>query len=303
MPSWRFDAVAARLSGPGPGGIPSVVPQDRSARAARWLALVGGLAMAAGSGSGCGLKGLAHDQLYGTPDAAIDKMGGGGGGGGGSEVGPAEMPPEAGATEASPGDVETDADAGSGTDVMPDADASQGGDTALDAAPDGGADGTSDVVPDGADVVPDGAAPDGAALDSGDGDDGAPVKCTAASCSSDQFCDDLGGQCLPRVGTGMISGAAYDACRHTSVNAKVGIAGRHACTSDGKGGFYFTGIPLGRLTLAAAAGGYELFVKEVTIVPGGNTLEIPLIRAAPTTCDDAPPTPTACSCLDPTCGP
>jgi len=99
----------------------------------------------------------------------------------------------------------------------------------------------------------------------------------------------------------MISGAVYDSCLRTPVNAKVGIAGHHGCAAVGKGAYFFSNIPLGRLTVTAAATGYRLFVQEVTIVPGGNTLPIALERSEPLTCADPAPAAVACSCTEPTC--
>jgi len=212
----------------------------------RLLSVCGVLALAA---AGCGLKGLAHDQLYGSADAAI------------------EQPIDLGAPDVPSADG-------------PAADAEAG---PSDATEDATADATGD--------------PDAA----GDPADVPPAVCTPAGCPSDQFCDDISGACLPRAGTGMISGAVYDSCNHTPVNAKVGIAGHHACAAAGKGAYFFSNIPLGRLTVTAAADGYQLFIQEVTIVPGGNTLNLALERAAPVTCADPTPAAAACSCPEPTC--
>ena len=234
-----------------------------------------GVVSLAGLGAGCNLKGLAHDQLYGSTDAAIEQPAG----------------PGIDAEDAN-GDGNEDAGADVGAPDSTSPDAAQDAPTA-DAAVEVGqgdaADGaTSDVI------APPDAGPDG-------GGDAPPVACTPATCPADQFCDDLSGVCLPRDGTGMISGAVIDACHQTAVNAKVGIAGHRACSAAGKGSFFFPGIPLGRLTVTAAAAGYELFIQEVTIVPGGNTLNIPLVRSLPVTCADPAPPAAACSCPEPTC--
>ncbi|HEY8923656.1 MAG TPA: carboxypeptidase-like regulatory domain-containing protein, partial [Polyangia bacterium] len=222
-------------------------------------------------------KGLAHDQLYGSADAAVER--------------PAGLGNDA---DASPEDATLDLD--QPDSISPDAseDLSSRDAPAADTSVDGEI-GERDAVDD---TVPDALSPaDGAP----DGGDAPPAPCTPASCPSDQFCDDLSGACLPRQGTGMISGAVYDSCLHVPVNAKVGIAGQHACAASGKGSYFFSQIPLGRLTVTAAAPGYQLFTKEVTIVPGGNSLNIALDRSAPITCADPAPAAVACACSEPGC--
>jgi hypothetical protein len=252
------------------------VSGDRSILAWRVLSFCGAVAFAAVA-AGCDLKGLAHDQLYGPEDAAVERPMGPGGD---ADLGPDDASADLG---------ESDAPLPDAPDDVPGADA-PGADAEVDA---GGAE--RDAVED---AAPDAPGPPDAGADSRDVP---PAPCTPASCPSTQFCDDISGTCLPREGTGMISGAVYDACLHTPVNAKVGIAGQHACAASGKGSYYFANIPLGRLTLTAAAAGYQLFIEEVTIVPGGNTLNIALDRSAPVTCaDPAPPAP-ACTCPEPTC--
>jgi len=248
---------------------------ERYMRAWRFLASWGAVSLAATGG--CSLKGLAHDQLYGSADAAIERPG---------EPGSdADLSPEdTGFDLGEPDAVSPDApDGGSSTDAM-------GADAEVDAGP-GERDAVDDTAPDA--LSPPDAPPDEA--------DAPPLACTPTSCPSDQFCDDITGACLPRQGTGMISGAVYDACLHTPVNAKVGIAGHHACAASGKGSYFFSNIPLGRLTVTAAAAGYQLFIQEVTIVPGGNTLNIALDRSAPITCADPAPGPAACTCPEPGC--
>jgi len=257
-------------------GIAPFVIEDRFTRMGRILSFCGAVSLAA-LAAGCDLKGLAHDQLYGQADAAI------------------ERPVEPG-SDADPIAEDGSSDLGAPDSTSPDAtdDVSSADAPGADAAVDAGG-GERDAIED---TVPDALPPPDAMTDVADVP---PAPCTPASCPSTEFCDDISGACLPREGTGMISGAVYDACLHVPVNAKVGIAGHHACAASGKGSYYFSNIPLGRLTLTAAAPGYQLFIQEVTIVPGGNTLNIALDRSAPATCaDPAPPAP-ACTCPEPTC--
>jgi hypothetical protein len=121
------------------------------------------------------------------------------------------------------------------------------------------------------------------------------------SCAADQFCDDVSGRCILRTGTGMLSGAVTDACNHTVVDAKIGIAGRRQCSAALKGSYFFSGLPLGKLTVTAAAPGYDLFVAVVTIVPGGNALDVPLVRTSPVGCADPKPSPAVCTCVESGC--
>jgi hypothetical protein len=243
--------LARALSAAGRSGITASVIGDRLTATPRFLSLCGVLALVA---TGCGLKGLAHDQLYGSADAAIEQP---------VDLAAPDAPSPDTSDDAPAADAEVDAEAGP-SDVAEDA--------------------TPDVTEN----------PDAPA-------DAPPAACTPALCPADQFCDDISGACLPRAGTGMISGAVYDSCNRAPINAKVGIAGQHACAASGKGAYYFSNIPLGRLTVTAAASGYQLFIQEVTVVPGGNTLNIALERSAPVTCADPAPAAVACSCPEPTC--
>ena len=106
----------------------------------------------------------------------------------------------------------------------------------------------------------------------------APASACPAPCAADQFCDELTGQCAPRSGVGMLSGIVVDQCSGDSVDALIGIAGHHACAYLGKGAYFFTGLPLGKLKLAAAKEGYELYGATVDIVPGGVIHDVHLMR-------------------------
>ena len=237
------------MSGGGSGGIEKgvashLLPLARLTRSGRKRArasvgAVTALALVTGV-AGCGLRGLAHDQLYGSADAGRLPDG----------AGPAE---EAGG----PGDAG------------------------------GSRDGAIDVTPE---VGPE----DG-------GQDGGALLCHVDSCAADQLCDVLSGACLPQTATGMLSGAITDACNHTVVETKIGIAGRRQCSAAQKGAYYFSQLPLGKLTLTAAAPGYDLFVAEVTIVPGGNVLNVALVRTSPVGCADPQPTAVMCTCTESGC--
>lgn len=213
--------------------------------------------------AGCDLRGLAHDQLYGSPDA-----------GGMSDVaGPDDRADAAIDGDTGPADT---ADALNGRDADG-SDMEEGDADAPDA--------------DGADLAADAA---------GEAGDTSP-PCTVEACAADQFCDDLSGRCVLRTGTGMLSGAVIDACNRTVVDTKIGIAGRRQCSAAQKGSYFFSGLPLGKLTVTAAAPGYDLFVAVVTIVPGGNVLEVPLVRTSPVGCGDPKPSPAVCTCVESGC--
>lgn len=232
----------------------------RMTRRADGAVLALALAAVLTGAAGCGLRGLAHDQLYGSPDA-----------GGMTDVtGPDDQGDASTAGDASPADASVDAPADGNTDTV----------ATPDAADAGGADLPGDT-----------------AGEAGD----ASLPCTADSCATDQFCDDVSGACIPRTGTGMLSGAVVDACNHSVVDSKIGIAGRHQCSAAQKGAYYFSGLPLGKLTLTVAAPGYDLFVGAVTIVPGGNVMEVPLVRSSPVGCSDPKPAPVVCTCVESGC--
>jgi hypothetical protein len=166
-------------------------------------------------------------------------------------------------------------------------------DAASIAASDAATDAASDAATDA--VAAMGDAPDGA------GSDIVSLTC-ATSCAATQFCDDLTGRCTSRTGTSMLSGVVRDQCTGMGIDALVGIAGHHQCSPLGKGAYYFSQLPLGRLTLAVAKDGYHLFDTVVDIAPGGNTLDVDLVRAAPEGCAGAAP-PISCSCVAPACAP
>ncbi|HVT07810.1 MAG TPA: carboxypeptidase-like regulatory domain-containing protein [Polyangia bacterium] len=144
------------------------------------------------------------------------------------------------------------------------------------------------------------AAADRGPPDAGRGDV-APPPCTVAACAADQFCDDLTGRCAPRTGTGMLSGVVTDRCSGRPLSAKIGIAGQHMCSYEGKGSYFFTNLPLGTLRLAVALDGYDLVSMSVVIAPGGSVADVAMTRAAPLTCADPGPVAPACTCVEPTC--
>ncbi len=147
------------------------------------------------------------------------------------------------------------------------------------------------------DAAVDQGAPDGPP---GDGDpDASPSGC-AQACNPEQYCDELTNRCAPRVGTGMLSGSVGDPCISDGVDALVGIAGQHRCSYVSKGSYFFTNLPLGRLKLAAAKEGYELYGATVEIVPGGVIHDIKLVRTGGCT---APRPTVACTCTDSSCNP
>ena len=66
--------------------------------------------------------------------------------------------------------------------------------------------------------------------------------------------DELTNQCVPRTGTGMLSGMVVDACSGRPRRA-IGIAGQR-CAPPGQGLVLLSALPLGRLKLAAVKDGY-----------------------------------------------
>ncbi len=178
-------------------------------------------------------------------------------------------------------------DAGGMTDARPK-------DGRLDAPLDGGDDRPWSRVDAHADAPADRQTPDAARTD-------AAPPCTTTSCTADQFCDELTGRCTARTGTGMLSGVVTDRCSGRPLSAKVGIAGRHMCSFEGKGSFFFTNLPLGTLRLAVALDGYDLVSMTVVIAPGGTVADVAMTRAAPLTCADPGPVVPACTCVEPTC--
>jgi hypothetical protein len=116
-------------------------------------------------------------------------------------------------------------------------------------------------------------------------------------CNPDQFCDELTNQCAARAGAGMLSGTVIDECTNYGTDALVGVAGQHQCSYVGKGSYFFSGLPLGRLKLAAAKEGYDLYGATVEIVPGGVVHDIRLVRIG----GCAQPAAPACTCTDASC--
>lgn len=107
----------------------------------------------------------------------------------------------------------------------------------------------------------------------------------------------------PRLG--VLSGTVSDRCTGEPISALVGIAGKHTCSFQGKGGFFLEGLPTDiMLTLASAAPGYRTFSKVIMIEAGGTPFNIKLERvdeASNSSCDaPKPPTP-VCVCDLPTC--
>ena len=254
LPRRHARFLIQRLSAGLASGIPKHV-QAKDAQSPRLLAMIVIGALAAS----CTIRGLAHDDLFGSPDAAVADAG--------SEVTP-----------------DTAADVGADLVVFEVADA---------VAP-------ADVV-EPPDVAGDDAVAD-ATADAGPPTDGSVVACTPTSCPSDQFCDDLSQQCLPRAGSGMLSGVAYNMCNRKNVDARVGIAGQRQCTASQKGSYYFhSNLPYGLLTLSAAAEGYKVFSTTVDIVPGGTVQDIPMIPDTPNGCADPSPPAVPCTCTDPAC--
>ena len=109
----------------------------------------------------------------------------------------------------------------------------------------------------------------------------------------------------PPLHLGVLSGTVSDRCTGEPINALVGIAGKHMCSFQGKGGFFFDGLPTNiMLTLASAAPGYRTFSKSIVVEAGGTTFDIKLDRvdeANNSSCEaPKPPTP-VCVCDLPGC--
>jgi hypothetical protein len=137
----------------------------------------------------------------------------------------------------------------------------------------------------------------------GDADTGADGPACATTCPADQYCDELQRRCAPRLGTGMLSGVVRDQCDHNGVDALVGIAGQHQCSFAGKGSYFFTQLPFGKLKLAVANAGYEPFEATVTIVAGGVIQDVVLVRkgGGPGGCGVPAPPQGTCTCTASTC--
>jgi hypothetical protein len=152
-----------------------------------------------------------------------------------------------------------------------------------------------------------GQAVDDAAVDQGtpdapgsDGGTDGPSSPCPQTCASDQFCDELTTHCVPRAGTGMLSGTVIDPCSGQGLDARIGIAGQHQCSAAAKGSYFVSGLPLGRLKLAALKDGYELYGDTVEIVPGGVIRDIRMVRTGG--CGSTPPV-SHCTCTEPSCTP
>jgi len=138
------------------------------------------------------------------------------------------------------------------------------------------------------------------ANDAGNANDASDAGCPV--CQTNEFCDELSNTCVSTTGTSMLSGVVTDACSKWGVEALVGIAGQHQCSPAGKGAFYFAQLPIGKLKLAVAKPGYELFETTVVIVPGGNVQNVALTRQGGCSAPDTSSTVT-CSCTDAGCTP
>lgn len=106
--------------------------------------------------------------------------------------------------------------------------------------------------------------------------------------------------------TGTITGNVTDRCSEDPINALVGIANKHWCSFQGKGGFFFTGVPANiNQALVAGAPGYKGFSQPVVVLTTGTTFDIKLIRLGATTedgCDAPKPPAPVCICDKPGCG-
>jgi hypothetical protein len=105
---------------------------------------------------------------------------------------------------------------------------------------------------------------------------------------------------------GTISGSVTDRCSGDPINALVGIANKHWCSFQGKGGFYFSNVPANvSLTLVAGAPGYKGYAQPIVILASGTTFDIKLTRlgeSSDMSCDAAKPPAPVCICDKPGCG-
>jgi len=106
--------------------------------------------------------------------------------------------------------------------------------------------------------------------------------------------------------TGSISGNVTDKCDGDFISALVGIADKHWCSFQDKGGFYYTNVPANvTLTLVAGAPGYKGFSQPVVVPTTGLSAKIELVRLGATTenpCDAPKPPAPVCICDKPGCG-
>jgi hypothetical protein len=98
------------------------------------------------------------------------------------------------------------------------------------------------------------------------------------------------------TGTYLLSGTVTNACTRRGTTARVGIAGRRQCSVDGKGSYYFDGLPDGNLALVAFKEGYRLFEVAVSITAEGTIQDIVLQPDTPGGCADPLPADVACVC-------
>jgi hypothetical protein len=92
----------------------------------------------------------------------------------------------------------------------------------------------------------------------------------------------------------MLSGMVLDACNSgRALDALVGIARQRLCSHKGKGSFFFTQLPLGRLLVTASKEGYEPYGAPVNIPE--ETIHMIHLRPIGG-CDAPPPEQTVCVC-------
>lgn len=125
--------------------------------------------------------------------------------------------------------------------------------------------------------------------------------CPATPCEMFETCDLPTMTCVLRTGPGMLSGSVTDACTGQGLDARVGIAGRRMCSSDGKGSYYFSGLPEGNLALIAFKDGYKHVDVAVSINATGTIRSIVMHPDTPRGCADPRPADVACVCDIPGC--
>jgi hypothetical protein len=104
----------------------------------------------------------------------------------------------------------------------------------------------------------------------------------------------------------VVSGGVYSACDGQSLDALVGIAGRHTCSFLGKGSFFFRvdDVPPGvTVTLTAAKPGYRPYSAPLRLDRSGVIHEVRLSPAEGDCLSNPRPVTTTCSCSMPTCVP
>jgi hypothetical protein len=143
-------------------------------------------------------------------------------------------------------------------------------------------------------------ATDGAAPPA-DGPPEVPAAPCGQGCAVDQLCDELARECVPRTGTGVLSGVVFDDCTGQSIDARVSVLNRRRCSYVGKGMYSFSDLPFVQLTLTAWKSGYQSYAATVEIVPGGVIHHVHLVREGG--CAAPAPEPVACVCDGADCQP